>query len=123
MRQHKDRDVVILNADTEVYGNWLDRLVAHADEFPRVATVTPLSNNATICSYPETLNDNRNALEISPRRPTRSPRRPTRSRTSRRPPASASACSCAAPRCARSAGSTTAASAAATARRTISASA
>jgi GT2 family glycosyltransferase/glycosyltransferase involved in cell wall biosynthesis len=66
MRQHKDRDVVILNADTEVYGNWLDRLVAHADEFPRVATVTPLSNNATICSYPETLNDNRSAIEISP---------------------------------------------------------
>jgi GT2 family glycosyltransferase len=65
LRQHKDRDVVILNADTEVYGNWLDRLVAHADQFPRVATVTPLSNNATICSYPETLNDNRSALEIS----------------------------------------------------------
>jgi GT2 family glycosyltransferase/glycosyltransferase involved in cell wall biosynthesis len=65
MRQHKDRDVVVLNADTEVYGNWLDRLVAHAIEFPRVATVTPLSNNATICSYPETLNDNRSALEIS----------------------------------------------------------
>ena len=65
MRQHKDRDVVVLNADTEVYGNWLDRLVAHAEQFPRVATVTPLSNNATICSYPETLNDNRSALEIS----------------------------------------------------------
>ena len=65
LRQHKDRDVVILNADTEVYGNWLDRLVAHADQYPRVATVTPLSNNATICSYPETLNDNRSTLEIS----------------------------------------------------------
>ena len=65
LRQHKDRDVLILNSDTEVYGNWLDRLVAHLDRFPRVATVTPLSNNATICSYPETLNDNRNALEIS----------------------------------------------------------
>ncbi len=64
LRQHRNRDVVILNSDTEVYGNWLDRLVAHADNFPRTATVTPLSNNATICSYPETLNDNRNALEI-----------------------------------------------------------
>jgi GT2 family glycosyltransferase len=66
MRQHKDRDIVVLNADTEVYGNWLDRLIAHAEQFPRVATVTPLSNNATICSYPETLNDNRSAIEISP---------------------------------------------------------
>lgn len=65
MRQHKHRDIVILNADTEVYGDWLDRLVAHAEHFPRTATVTPLSNNATICSYPETLNDNRNALELS----------------------------------------------------------
>jgi GT2 family glycosyltransferase len=64
LRQHKTRDVVILNADTEVYGDWLDRLCAHAEHFPRTATVTPLSNNATICSYPETLNDNRNALEI-----------------------------------------------------------
>jgi GT2 family glycosyltransferase/glycosyltransferase involved in cell wall biosynthesis len=64
LRQHKNRDIVILNADTEVYGDWLDRLVAHAANFPRTATVTPLSNNATICSYPETLNDNRNALEI-----------------------------------------------------------
>jgi GT2 family glycosyltransferase/glycosyltransferase involved in cell wall biosynthesis len=64
MRQHKDRDVVILNSDTEVYNDWLDRLLAHAAAHPRLATVTPLSNNATICSYPETLGDNRLPLEI-----------------------------------------------------------
>lgn len=58
------RDVVILNSDTEVYNDWLDRLIAHAAEHPRLASVTPLSNNATICSYPQTLVDNRFPLEL-----------------------------------------------------------
>lgn len=48
-----ENDVLLLNSDTEVANDWLDRIVAHADLDPRVATVTPLSNNATICSYPE----------------------------------------------------------------------
>jgi GT2 family glycosyltransferase/glycosyltransferase involved in cell wall biosynthesis len=64
LRLHRDRDVVILNSDTEVYNDWLDRLLRHAAEHPRLATVTPLSNNATICSYPETLSDNRLGLEV-----------------------------------------------------------
>jgi len=66
LRQHRDRDVVILNSDTEVYNNWLDRLLAQAEAHPRLATLTPLSNNATICSYPETLGDNRLPLELPP---------------------------------------------------------
>ncbi|HSI56525.1 MAG TPA: glycosyltransferase [Ideonella sp.] len=66
LRLHRDRDVVILNSDTEVYNDWLDRLLHHASEHPRLATITPLSNNATICSYPETLSDNRLALELPP---------------------------------------------------------
>lgn len=64
LRLHKDRDVVILNSDTEVYNDWLDRLCRHAEQYPRAATVTPLSNNATICSYPEPQRDNRTALEL-----------------------------------------------------------
>jgi len=48
-----ENDVLLLNSDTEVANDWLDRIVAHADSDPRVATVTPLSNNATICSYPD----------------------------------------------------------------------
>ena len=64
LRLHRERDVVILNSDTEVYNDWLDRLLRHAAEHPRLATVTPLSNNATICSYPETLSDNRLGLEV-----------------------------------------------------------
>lgn len=52
IRRHLDRDVVLLNADTEVADGWLDRIVAAAQESPDIATVTPLSNNATILSYP-----------------------------------------------------------------------
>jgi GT2 family glycosyltransferase len=58
MRLHADRDVVLLNSDTEVAAGWLDRIAAHAARDPRVGTVTPFSNNATICSYPRTLERN-----------------------------------------------------------------
>lgn len=54
MAMHPGRDVVLLNSDTEVADGWLDRLAAHAKD-ERVGTVTPFSNNATICSYPQTL--------------------------------------------------------------------
>jgi GT2 family glycosyltransferase/glycosyltransferase involved in cell wall biosynthesis len=62
---HPERDVVMLNSDTEVYANWLDRLRTAANRHPRTATVTPLSNNATICSYPRFLHDNPYPLELS----------------------------------------------------------
>jgi GT2 family glycosyltransferase/glycosyltransferase involved in cell wall biosynthesis len=45
-------DVVLLNSDTEAPNGWLRRLMAHAYVGERVGTVTPFSNNATICSYP-----------------------------------------------------------------------
>ncbi len=47
------RDVVLLNSDTEVPTGWLSRLTAQAYAHPRIATVSPFSNNATICSYPD----------------------------------------------------------------------
>lgn len=47
-----DHDVLLLNSDAEVANNWLDRLQRAAYSGPRVASVTPFSNNATICSYP-----------------------------------------------------------------------
>ncbi len=52
MSLHADRDVVLLNSDTEVANNWLDRMVDHAAKHPAVATITPFSNNAEICSFP-----------------------------------------------------------------------
>jgi len=64
MKLHSDRDVVLLNSDTVVYPNWLDRLAFHASR-KDVSTVTPLSNNATICSYPYEHQNNQDELEIS----------------------------------------------------------
>jgi GT2 family glycosyltransferase/glycosyltransferase involved in cell wall biosynthesis len=45
-------DVVLLNNDTEVAPGWLARLAGHAYATPRVASVSPFSNRATICGYP-----------------------------------------------------------------------
>jgi len=47
-------DVVLLNADTEVPPGWLGRLQTAAYATPDIASVSPFSNNATICSYPST---------------------------------------------------------------------
>lgn len=49
----KEHDVVLLNSDTEVPDGWLDRLVTQAYQSSAIGTVTPFSNNATICSYPK----------------------------------------------------------------------
>jgi GT2 family glycosyltransferase/glycosyltransferase involved in cell wall biosynthesis len=51
-------DVVLLNSDTLVFDGWLDRLAACAYSDDRTGTVTPFSNNATICSYPVFAVDN-----------------------------------------------------------------
>lgn len=48
-----NRDVVLLNSDTEVPPGWLARLAAQAYAHPRIASVSPFSNNATICGYPD----------------------------------------------------------------------
>jgi GT2 family glycosyltransferase len=52
MAMHTDRDVVLLNSDTEVANDWLDRLRKSAWSAPDIGTATPFSNNATICTYP-----------------------------------------------------------------------
>lgn len=65
MALHEQRDVVLLNADAEVYDGWLDRLYQTAHRDGGTATVTPLSNNATICSYPHFLCDNPSPLECT----------------------------------------------------------
>jgi len=65
LEQSGHRDVVLLNSDTEVYDGWLDRLRAHAYGQPNIGTVTPLSNAATILSYPVRLRDNGAPLELS----------------------------------------------------------
>ncbi len=52
MALSQQSDVVLLNSDAEVANDWLDRIFDAAYSDRRVATVTPFSNNATICSYP-----------------------------------------------------------------------
>jgi GT2 family glycosyltransferase len=58
MSLHPDRDVVLLNSDTEVANDWLDRLARCARGADDIATVTPFTNNGTICSYPSFCRDN-----------------------------------------------------------------
>jgi GT2 family glycosyltransferase len=50
--QNTAADVLLLNSDTRVSGDWLHRLQACAHRESRTGTVTPFSNNGTICSYP-----------------------------------------------------------------------
>jgi GT2 family glycosyltransferase/2-polyprenyl-3-methyl-5-hydroxy-6-metoxy-1,4-benzoquinol methylase/glycosyltransferase involved in cell wall biosynthesis len=54
----KNNDVLLLNSDTEVTNDWLDRIRRAAYSDAKIATVTPFSNNATICSYPRFCKDN-----------------------------------------------------------------
>lgn len=52
--QMGSRNVVILNSDTLVPPSWLERLLAPIwNREDEVASVTPFSNSATICSFPE----------------------------------------------------------------------
>lgn len=53
MALHPERDVVWLNADTRVHGDWLDRLRAVAYLADDIASVTPFSNNGELMSFPE----------------------------------------------------------------------
>ncbi len=45
-------NVVLLNTDTEVPPNWLSRLLRPMLEDKLIASVTPFSNSAEICSFP-----------------------------------------------------------------------
>lgn len=58
MRYSKN-DVLLLNSDTVVTRNWLKKIrrCAYIDDY--VATVTPLSNNATLASVPKMFEDNK----------------------------------------------------------------
>jgi GT2 family glycosyltransferase/glycosyltransferase involved in cell wall biosynthesis len=52
------RDVVLLNSDTIVTPRWLEKIIAASASDARIGTVTPLSNNASLCSVPRTLVEN-----------------------------------------------------------------
>lgn len=50
--KYPDNDVILLNADTLVHGNWVDRLRAAARRDDDIATVTPMSNFGELVSFP-----------------------------------------------------------------------
>jgi GT2 family glycosyltransferase len=52
MRMFADHDVLLLNADTQVHGDWIDRLATTLYATPDVASVTPWTNNGEISSFP-----------------------------------------------------------------------
>lgn len=58
MLYSEDRDVLLLNSDTIVTENWIDKIVTCAYSNPEIGTVTPMSNSATLCSYPIMCQDN-----------------------------------------------------------------
>lgn len=58
MALSESNDVLLLNSDTEVANDWLDRIRNAAYSDTKVGSVTPFSNNATICSYPQFCKDN-----------------------------------------------------------------
>jgi len=52
MKFGKSNHVVLLNSDTVVSDHWLDKMLYPTIEEQNVASVTPMSNNATIFSFP-----------------------------------------------------------------------
>lgn len=58
MAQSEHRDVILLNSDTVVTKSWVDKIVHCAYSDSSIGTVTPLSNNATLCSVPNFCEEN-----------------------------------------------------------------
>lgn len=57
MRQ-SESDVILLNSDTIVTTNWVEKIIKCAYSYKEIGTVTPLSNSATLCSVPVFCQDN-----------------------------------------------------------------
>jgi GT2 family glycosyltransferase/glycosyltransferase involved in cell wall biosynthesis len=55
---YSENDVVLLNSDTVVTKDWLKKLIEAAYSDESIATITPLTNNGTICSVPNFCEDN-----------------------------------------------------------------
>jgi len=56
--QHSESHSLLLNSDTLVSHNWLQRFAEAIDAVEDLGTATPWSNNAEICSIPQTLQNN-----------------------------------------------------------------
>ena len=58
MRYSENNDVILLNSDTIVTANWVEKITECAYSDENIATVTPLSNSATLASIPVFGQDN-----------------------------------------------------------------
>lgn len=65
MKQSEENDVLLLNSDTIVTKNWLEKIKKCAYSSEKIATVTPLSNNATMASVPVPFKKNELPSDIS----------------------------------------------------------
>lgn len=65
MKLHSSRDVILLNSDTCVYGNWIDRLTLTSYSEVNIASSIPLSNACHISNYPRREGNNNVTLEIN----------------------------------------------------------
>jgi len=65
MRHAQGRDVLLLNSDTIVTPGFLDKLVDCVQADDATGIVTPLTNNGTICSVPNWLQDNPLPTDLS----------------------------------------------------------
>ena len=59
MAQSENNDVLLLNSDTVVTDRWIEKILDCAYSRDEIGTVTPLSNNATLCSVPVPFEENR----------------------------------------------------------------
>lgn len=59
MNQSSENDVLLLNSDTVVTKSWIEKMLKCAYSSDTIGTVTPLSNNATLCSVPVFCQENR----------------------------------------------------------------
>jgi GT2 family glycosyltransferase/glycosyltransferase involved in cell wall biosynthesis len=58
LRHDPERDVLLLNSDVVVANDWLARLRIAIYEHGKTGSLSPFSNNATICSFPNLCKDN-----------------------------------------------------------------
>lgn len=67
MSLNPENDILLLNSDVEVANNWLNRIQEAAYSDTKIGSITPFSNNATICSFPNFCEDNElfNQLDVN----------------------------------------------------------
>ncbi|WP_455730953.1 glycosyltransferase [Burkholderia stabilis] len=64
IRYDAGADVILLNNDVILPDQWLERIVEDAETLADAGTVTPLSNNTTISSFPNFVAENASPLQL-----------------------------------------------------------